>query len=149
MSVINWFVIKSRKQREADSRRYDKWAFPYGELQKQTVSEVLKLLLPEEAPQTAMAVYLIGREGYRGSYLADEEDARTEEEKRRDAWYALKKQLPGNHRKKLPRYLALILADAGIDENLHYPSPEALFQSAAELEADLEQLKNKKRRGFR
>lgn len=143
MGILNWFTFKSPEERARDSRLYDRWAFPYGEAQKAKVRERLRQLLPEEAPSTAMAVYLIGREGYLGHYKETPEELarRTEEEKLRGGAAALKKQLLGRNRRLLPRYLALIVADEQVDEELCYPPEDALRQAAQELAGRLERLK--------
>lgn len=143
MSVLDWFAIKSPEQRAADSRRYDRWAFPYGEAQKQRIAEILGDLLPEERPAIAMAVYLIGREGYLGRHTEAPEElaGRTEEEKLLGGWSALKRQLPGGSRKLLPRYLALILADEGVNAALDYPPVDVIREQSEVLAERLKQLK--------
>ena len=145
MGILELFQYKSPEQRAEESRRYDVWAFPYGEAQKKLVAQRLSQLLPEEKPQTAMAVYLIGREGYLGSCLRNkQDDNRTEQQRLLDAQKKLKKQLPGGLRKMLPRYLAVILADVQVDETLSYPEAEELRRRAVELEAELPKLKQGK-----
>lgn len=135
MSILNWFTMKSPEQRAADSAQYDRWAFPYGEEQRQRITVLLSALLPEEPPSTAMAVYLIAREGYTGPYQADQaaRQGRTEEQRLQGCRTALKKQLPGPHRDKAPRYLALILADQAVGPELAYPAPEELLRRAETL----------------
>ena len=92
MSIADWFVFKSKKEREAEQKRYRRFAFPYGDEQRARLEEILGELMPSEPRETALAIYLIGREGYRGSFKMDEEDRaeRTEEEKqaahRRMSW---------------------------------------------------------------
>ena len=139
VSIMDLIVPKSARQREADFRKYERWAFPYGADQRKIGEQRLRELLPEDDAVTAMAVYLLGREGYRGHYKEDPEDLleRTEEEKLLGGWQMLKNQLPGSRRKRIPRYLALIIADAQVDESLCYPSAEALAQSAQQLEVQL------------
>ncbi len=139
MGVMDWFVIKSREERAADERRYKRFAFPYGEAQRKEIERLISGLMPSEPSDTAMAVYLMGREGYLGSYKMDEEDraARSEEEKRAGCIRILKRQLQGRHKKLLPYYMALILADADIDEELRYPDEEELRKRAEELGKEL------------
>lgn len=143
MSFLDLFIIKTPQQREADSRRYDRWAFPFGEKQKDCIANLLQQLLPDENTRSAMAVYLIGREGYLGHYQADPKDLedRSETQKIQEAYHKLKKQLPGPHRKKLSRYMSLILADAQVDDRLIYPSLDELQQTAAQLDVRLKQMK--------
>lgn len=139
MSIMSLFTFRSPEQQKADAHRYDRWAFPYGEAQKRRIAELLEQLLPEEAPTTAMAVYLIGREGYLGRYTeAPEELAqRTEAAKLLGGRNALKKQLYGKKRQLLPRYLALIIADEAVEEGLDYPSPDILQKHAEMLAKQL------------
>ena len=121
MGLREFFAIKSLKQKEAEQRQYNAWAFPYGEAQLQRVRSLITELMPDEK-QTGIAVYLIGKEAYSRQQRAE------------DACKAMEAQLPGKHRKKLPLFLALILADAQVDENLNYPDAEALKKQAKELE---------------
>ena len=134
-SLMDLFAIKTPKQRERDAKKYDRWAFPYGEAQRQKVIELLKELLPKEEAKAALAVYLMGREAYRGSFRDDPEDLaeRTEERKLRALDYQLETQLFGRYKKFIPYYKALVLADAEVDETLNYPSAEQLRRRAEEL----------------
>lgn len=134
-SLMDMFAFKTPKQRERDAKKFDRWAFPYGEPQRQKVVALLKELLPKEEPKAALAVYLMGREAYRGSFKDDAEDLaeRTEERKLRALDYQLKEQLFGRYRKFFPYYKVLVLADAQVDETLNYPSVEELRRRAEEL----------------
>ena len=131
----DWFTFKTPKQREREAKKFDRWAFPYGEPQRQKLMELVKELLPKEDPKAAMAVYLMGREAYRGSFKDEEEDLaeRTEERKLRALDYQLKTQLFGRYKKFIPYYKVLVLADAQVDETLNYPSVEELRRRAEEI----------------
>ena len=134
-SLADMFTFKTRKQRERDAKRFDRWAFPYGDAQRQKLIGILKELLPKEDPKAALAVYLMGREAYKGSFKDDAEDLaeRTEERKLRALDYILKEQLFGRYKKFIPYYKVLVLADAHVDETLNYPSVEELRRRAEEL----------------
>ncbi len=140
MGIADWFTVKSKKQREREFRQYTKWAYPYGDRQKELVTKILKELMPEEPGETAVAVFLMGREGYRGAFDDEPEDleGRTEQQKRKMAVHKMMALLPGRCKKYVYRYMAMILADAQVDENLNYPTVEELRQAAAELETTLE-----------
>ena len=131
----DWFVFKSAKQRAREEKQFARWAFPYGDAQQEKVKEVIRQLLPKEDPRAGMAVFLIGREAYRGAFNADPEDLaeRTEEEKMEDLDRTLDAQLFGCYRKYIPYYKALILSDLDVDETLNYPSTEELRRRAQEL----------------
>ena len=134
-NLADFFGIKSRKQRERDAKKFDRWAFPYGEPQREKIAQILKELLPKEEARAAMAVYLMGREAYRGSFRLDAEDLaeRTEKEKMRSLDYLLDSQLFGRYRKFIPYYKAVILADAQVGPEMDYPSVEELRRRAEEL----------------
>ena len=133
--IADWFSFKSPKQREREQKQFARWAFPYGDAQKEKLLELVKELLPKEDPKAAMAVFLMGRQAYRGSFKDDAEDLaeRTEERKLRALDYTLKEQLFGRYKKYIPYYKALVLADAKVDETLNYPSVEELRRMAEEL----------------
>ena len=139
MGIADWFTFKSKKQQEREFRRYVQWAYPYGDRQKELVTRILKQLMPEEPGKTASAVYLIGREGYHGAFDDEPEEleGRTEQQKREMAAQKMKAMLPGRCKKYIYRYMAMILADAQVDENLNYPTVDELRQKAAELEVTL------------
>lgn len=138
-TILDWFTYKSPEERQAEYDRYLRWAFPYGDVQKEKIAGLLSQLLPEETPQIAMTVYLIGREGYLGGPKLDQEErkARSEERKLTEGYKALSRQLRGGHRKTLSRYLALIRADEAADQELNYPTAEELRRLAEELEPRL------------
>ncbi len=133
--IADWFSFKSPKQRERERKQFARWAFPYGDAQKEKIMELVKELLPKEDPKAAMAVFLMGRQAYRGSFKDDEEDLaeRTEAKKLRALDYQLSEQLFGRYKKYIPYYKALVLADDKVDETLNYPSVEELRRMAEEL----------------
>ena len=134
-SLMDLFVIKTAKQREREAKQFDRWAFPYGIPQREKVSELLSQLMPKEDRKAALALYLMGRQAYRGSFKDDPEDLaeRTEERKLKALDYQLSQQLFGRYRKYTPYYKVMVLADAQVDETLNYPSVEELRRRAEEM----------------
>ena len=134
-SLMDMFAFKTKKQRERDERNFDRWAFPYGLPQREKVTALLRELLPKEDPKVALALYLMGREAYRGSFKDDAEDLaeRTDETKMAALDRTLANQLFGKYKKFIPYYKALILADLEVDESLNYPSVEELRRRAEEM----------------
>ena len=134
-SLMDMFAFKTAKQRERDAKKFNSWAFPYGLPQREKVVEIIRQLLPKEDPKAALAVYLMGRQAYRGSFKDDPEDLmeRTEEKRLRALDYQLAEQLFGRYKKYIPYYKVLVLADAKVDESLNYPSVEELRRRAEEL----------------
>ena len=127
MGFREFFEIKSFKQKEEEQRLYNQWAFPYGQAQLDVVNSRILELMPDEK-KTGLVVYLLGREAFQSACRQAPAEAALE---------AMADQLPGKHRKKQYLFLALILADSAIDENLNYPDCEALRQEAKRLEETL------------
>ena len=135
-SVMEWLGFKTAKQRALEAKRYDRWAFPYGQAQKEKVTQLLSQLLPEEKSQMAMLIFLQGKQGYTGGNAAEGKPPRECSDDKRIyyAQWAMETTLRGKLRKRMPRYLALIVADQQVDERLQYPSVEQLLQMAEALD---------------
>ena len=134
-TIADWFSFKTAKQRAKEAKMFARWAFPYGEAQREKIDGIIRELMPKEDPKAALAVFLIGRQAYLGAYDDDPEDL---EERKEDQKIAaldrqLAQQLFGRYKKMIPYYKVLILADAKIDENLNYPSTETLRRQAEEM----------------
>lgn len=129
------FLFKSAKQRAKEEKLFARWAFPYGDAQKEKVLQIVTELLPKEDPKAALALFLMGRQAYRGSFKDDAEDLaeRTEADKMAALDSVLKNQLFGRYKKFIPYYKVLVLADLDVDETLNYPSVEELRRRAEEL----------------
>ena len=134
-SIADWFTFKTAKQRAREEKQFARWAFPYGDAQKEKILQIIKELLPKEDPKAALSVFLMGREAYRGSFRDDPEDLaeRTKENQMKALDQILTNQLFGRYKKFIPYYKALILADRDVDETLNYPSVEELRRRAEEL----------------
>ena len=134
-SIADWFTFKTAKQRAREEKQFARWAFPYGDAQKEKILQIIKELLPKEDPKAALSVFLMGREAYRGSLRDDPEDLaeRTQENQMKALDQILTNQLFGRYKKFIPYYKALILADLDVDETLNYPSVEELRRRAEEL----------------
>lgn len=135
-SVMEWLGFKSARQRALEAKRYDRWAFPYGDAQKEKIIALLGELLPEEKSKMALLIYLQGKQGYTGGNAAEGKPPRkcSDEKRIYYAQWAMETTLRGKLRKRMPRYLALIIADQKVDASLAYPSVEELRQKAEELE---------------
>ena len=82
-TIADWFTFKTAKQRARDERNYARWAFPYGDAQREKIMALIVELLPKEDPKAALSIFLMGRQAYRGSFRDDPEDLaeRTEQDK--------------------------------------------------------------------
>lgn len=134
-SIADWFMFKTAKQRAREEKQFARWAFPYGDAQKEKVNSLIRELLPKEDPKAAMALFLMGKQAYRGSYKDDPEDLaeRTQQDQIAALDQMLESQLFGRYKKYTPYYKALVLADLEVDETLNYPSAEELRRRAEEL----------------
>ena len=82
-----------------------------------------------------MMLFLLGKHYYHGYGLRNETDYAgfTQEERLNIEAKSLNRQLFGKHKKSLTTYLALIAADAQVDENLLYPTAQEILEQAQAL----------------
>jgi len=126
-SMFSW---KSKETREKEQKQYSKWAFPHGDEQRVKLQALFRELRPKEKNEFLMMGYLTCKELYEG-YLEkfgnrDEAlDYMVNEEKRY-------KQII--NKKDMTTYLAVVLADAEIDENCEYPSVDVIRKSIQDLD---------------
>ena len=134
-SIADWFTFKSAKQRARDERNFARWAFPYGDVQKERIVQLIRELMPKEDPKAALSVFLMGRQAYRGSFRDDPEDLaeRTAADQMAALDAILASQLFGRYKKFIPYYKVLVLADLDVDERLEYPTAEELRSRAENL----------------
>lgn len=135
MDIADWLGIKSREQEEREFQAFSENSFPYGQPQRDKVEELLSQLFPKEKKQFTMMLFLLGKQYYHGYGLRNEQDYQgyTQEERLNIAAKSLNRQLTGKHRKSLTTYLALIAADAQVDENLLYPTVQEIQEQARAL----------------
>lgn len=135
MDIADWLGIKSREQEEREFQAFSENSFPYGQPQRDKVEELLSQLFPREKKQFTMMLFLLGKQYYHGYGLRNEQDYQglTQEDRLNIAAKSLNRQLTGKHRKSLTTYLALIAADAQVDENLLYPTAQEIQEQARAL----------------
>ena len=135
MDIADWLGIKSREQEEREFQAFSENSFPYGQPQRDKVEELLSQLFPKEKKQFTMMLFLLGKQYYHGYGLRNEQDYQgyTQEQRLNIAAKSLNRQLTGKHRKSLTTYLALIAADAQVDENLLYPTAQEIQEQARAL----------------
>ena len=135
MDIADWLGIKSREQEEREFQAFSENSFPYGQPQRDKVEELLSQLFPKEKKQFTMMLFLLGKQYYHDYGLRNEQDYQgyTQEERLNIAAKSLNRQLTGKHRKSLTTYLALIAADAQVDENLLYPTAQEIQEQARAL----------------
>ncbi|MCF0121240.1 MAG: hypothetical protein HUJ65_06335 [Oscillospiraceae bacterium] len=128
---IPWLSWKSKSAQEKESEEYEKWAFPYGQPQRDKIEAILKELLPKEKPQIALIAFLTCKEifgrSYTGDGMYDYALKRTKKDVKRYKTFVRKKDAP--------KYVALAVADVMITSDLEYPSMEKLQRIMDEYEA--------------
>lgn len=63
MGFTDWFTFRTKEQKQAEARQYARWACPYGDAQREKLTELLAAILPQEGAQLGMTCYLTGRVG--------------------------------------------------------------------------------------
>jgi hypothetical protein len=126
---FNLFVWKSKAQQEKEQEEYESWAFPYGKPQREKLVKLMLEVFPKESETTALISFLTCKELYtKFCKTPDLSD------------YAINKllEMKGYKRlirkKDMPLYVALVVADARVDENLNYPTAEEIIAMAKGFE---------------
>jgi len=136
------FQFKSKKQREKEEHQYAQWAFPYGQLQRENLTNLVKELVPKASIPICLASFLTCKELYE-RVLEDSESSEIATEK---MLTTIRNYGQLIRSKEMPLYLALVLADANIDESCLYPPAEELRKNISELEEIRKSPKPKKKR---
>ena len=129
-----WLSFKNKKTRERDAREYEEWAFPYGQPQRDKVTQLLGEMFPNEDPSIALVCHLTAKElvsRYHDIYDLPEHHDFAVKNMAKD--FKRYKRMFG---KGLTRfiYAALGMADLDITEDLNYPTADELRAKGAELE---------------
>ena len=141
MALGEWkmFQFKSKKQREKEAKEYAKWAFPYGELQRERLTELMRELMPKGAVEINMASYLTCKELYENTL----EDCESPEDATNRMINIIRSYGQLISANDMPIYLAVVLADADVDENCEYPSADEMRERIQKL-IDLRPVKKKR-----
>ncbi|NLV50233.1 MAG: hypothetical protein GXY20_06010 [Clostridiales bacterium] len=124
---INLFSWKSKEQQKQEMETYEKWAFPFGQAQRDKLVKLMLELFPKESEPTVLIPFLTCKELY--CKLAKTPD---------QADYAINKLLTDIKKYKriirkrdMPTYVALVSADQKVDENLEYPTAQQIRDMVA------------------
>ena len=130
LGEFKMFQMKSKRQREKEEREYAIWAFPYGELQKAKLTDLIKELNPKASIKLSLASFLTCKELFDKAL----EDTGSQE----DAIYTMVNVIKNYNQliksDEMPMYLALVLADAEIEEKCEYPSADDMRIRIQELD---------------
>jgi len=133
MALGEWklFQFKSKKQRDKEAKAYAEWAFPYGELQRERLTELTRELIPKGRVEINLASFLTCKELY--------EDVLEDSESQDDAVNKMINVIKSYGQlisiNEMPVFLALVLADADVSENCEYPPVYEMREKIQKLEA--------------
>jgi hypothetical protein len=122
---FNLFIWKSKEQARKEEEDYAQWAFPYGQPQREKLVKLMLEVFPKESETTTLIPFLTCKELYsKACKSPDLSD------------YAIEKLMAMQKYKRLirkqdmPYYIALVVADARIDESLEYPDADEIRSMA-------------------
>jgi len=124
------FTWKSKATQQKEQEDYEAWAFPFGEKQREALQTLLFEIYPKESVPTTLIPFLTCKELYEGILKktgSREEAVDVMINKQKKYKQIIKK-------KTMATYLAVVLADADIDEQCDYPAAEAVLEKAREIE---------------
>jgi len=124
------FQFKSKAQREKEEKEYASWAFPYGDLQRENLTALISELKPKEPSQMLLFSYLTCKEIHKNA----SEDSESREETIAKMMSIIKRYKQLIKKSDVNMYLAIVLADAEIDERCEYPSADEIRASIQELD---------------
>ena len=133
------FQFKSKKQREKEEREYALWAFPYGDLQKENLAALIQELIPKISVPLGLASFLTCKELFENTL----EDSQSRDDAIDKMLNVIKSYSQLINKAEMPMYLALVLADAEVDEDCRYPAPDEMRASIQELEDLIEKPKRR------
>ena len=124
------FFQTSKAAKDKELADYERWAFPYGEAQREKLQSLLLELFPKESVPSTLVPFLTWKELY--------EDALKKTQ-------SLQRLIPGLlivqkkykrllRKENMATYLAVAIADAEIDERCEYPSAEFIREQALEID---------------
>jgi len=124
------FTWKSKATQEREQEEYAKWAFPHGEKQREKLQALLLAVYPKETIPTTLIPFLTCKELYEGVLKKSES---------RDAALdtIINKQKKYKRiilKKDMTTYIALVMADAEIDDQCEYPGADEIRARALELD---------------
>ncbi|MDR3277192.1 MAG: hypothetical protein LBT12_00310 [Oscillospiraceae bacterium] len=131
MALGEWqiFSWKSRSKQKEEETAYEKWAFPYGQPQREKLTKLLLEVFPRENVATTLIPFLTCRELYEDICKNAPSDVAVDK-----LLNDMKKYKRIIKKKDMPTYLTLVLANARLDEAVAYPTADEIRASAATLE---------------
>ena len=124
------FSWKSKATQQNELEQYERWAFPYGQTQRDNLQALLLEVFPKGNVASTLVPFLTCKELFEG--VLKKQGSRNAAV---DTLLNTQKKYKGIIRKKeMAAYIALVLADANIDELCQYPTAEEIRSSIQEIE---------------
>jgi hypothetical protein len=124
------FQFKNKEQREKEENEYAIWAFPYGDLQREKLTALIRELKPKESIPIYLASFLTCKEIY--------ESTLKKSDSREQAINKMLNEIKSYNQlvkpKDIPMYLALVMADEDLDERCEYPPVDIMRAKMQEFE---------------
>ena len=130
LGEFKMFQFKSREQRDKEELEYAIWAFPYGELQRENLTALIRELKPKESIPIFLTSFLTCKEIYESTLHKSESRVNAIEKMLNEIKHYKQLLRP----KEMPMYLALVLADEELDERCEYPPKDVIKAKIQELE---------------
>ena len=123
------FSWKSKETQEKEQEEYARWAFPFGQNQRDNIEKLLKELFPKDMAAMTLISFLTCKELYENAMKRNgsrgEAIAQIINEQRKYRQIIKKKDIAS--------YIAIVIADADIDELCEYPAAEEILASAQKI----------------
>ncbi|MCL2124540.1 MAG: hypothetical protein FWH33_00945 [Oscillospiraceae bacterium] len=130
LGEFSLFTWKSKATQAKEQEDYEKWAFPYGEKQRENLQALLHDVYPKETAAGTLIPFLTCKELYEGLLRkTNSVDETLEVLINKQKKY---KQLI--RKKEMTTYIALVQADAKVGESCEYPPVEAIRARVEELD---------------
>ena len=124
------FSWKSKATQEKEAEEYEKWAFPYGEKQRDALQKLLSAVYPNSSIPGTLIPFLTCKELFE-ALLNKHGSSNTAV----DVLINTQKKYKNVIKKKeMTTYIALVLADSTVDEQCNYPTVEEINIRTTELE---------------
>ena len=128
ISIFSW---KSKAAKAKEAADYEKWAFPYGQKQRENLEKLLLEIFPKEIVPHTLIPFLTCKELHetimQNNSCSSDEAVDLLINTTKNYKRIIKKD-------NMTTYIALVLADAQIDESAEYPTAESILQHRDELE---------------
>jgi len=129
LGEFNMFSWKSKAAQQKEQEEYAKWAFPRGQKQRDNLEKLLRELYPKEPSTMTLISFLTCKELYERAIKSDDSSGNAID----TVMFEQKKYRQTIKRKDITTYIALVIADVGIDEQCEYPTADEIRAHALEL----------------